>query len=71
LVTEGLRCVQLPLGFSMGGMNAWIWGVKLEFMCAMVPMVPQSTEMSTRNWPLRTLTLYSLPVYPDATGHSS
>ena|SRR5215467_3497171 len=30
LITEGLGLghVRLLLGFSMGGMNAWIWGVK-------------------------------------------
>ena len=55
LVTEGLRYVRLLLGFSKGGMNAWIWGVKLEFMSALVPMASQSTEMSSRNWMMRRL----------------
>jgi homoserine O-acetyltransferase len=52
LVTEGLglRHVRLIIGFSMGGMNAWIWGVKYpDFMDALVPMASQPSEMASRN----------------------
>src|SRR6185295_3677028 len=48
LVTEGLgiRHVRLILGYSMGGMHSWIWGVNHpDFMDALVPMASQSTEM--------------------------
>ena len=58
LVTEGLgiRHVRLVLGYSMGGMQTWIWGVKYpDFMDALVPMASQPTEMSGRNWMMRRL----------------
>jgi len=68
LVTEGLglRHVRLLLGFSMGGMNAWIWGVKHpEFMDALVPMASQPTEMSSRNWMMRRLIIDSIRNDPE------
>ena len=40
LVTEGLglRHARMVLGFSMGGMNAWMWGVKYpDFMERLCP----------------------------------
>ena len=58
LVTEGLgiRHVRLILGYSMGGMQSWIWGVNHpDFMDALVPMASQPTEMSSRNWMMRRL----------------
>src|SRR5262249_28233650 len=58
LVTEGLGLshLRLLLGFSMGGMNAWIWGVKYpDFMDALVPMASQPSEMASRNWMMRRL----------------
>jgi homoserine O-acetyltransferase len=58
LLTEGLgiRRLRLILGNSMGGMEAWIWGVKYpEFMDAIVPMASQPVEMSSRNWMMRRL----------------
>jgi homoserine O-acetyltransferase len=58
MVTEGLglRHARLVLGYSMGGMQAWIWGVKYpDFMDALVPMASQPTEMSSRNWMMRRL----------------
>lgn len=58
LVTEGLgiRHLRLVLGNSMGGMQAWLWGVTYPgMMDAIVPMASQPTEMSSRNWMLRRL----------------
>ena len=63
LVTEGLgiRHVRLLLGFSMGGMNAWIWGEKYpDFMDALVPMASQPSAMSSRNWIMRRLIIDSI-----------
>ena len=63
LVTEGLgiQHVRLLLGFSMGGMNAWIWGEKYpDFMDALVPMASQPTAMSSRNWMMRRLIVDSI-----------
>lgn len=56
LLTEHLniRHLRLLIGNSMGGMHAWLWGVRYpDFMDALVPMASQPTEMSGRNWMLR------------------
>src|ERR1700680_3541366 len=56
----------LVLGHSMGGMNAWIWGVKYpDFMDALVPMASQPSEMSSRNWMMRRLIIDSIRNDPD------
>src|SRR5262249_10334811 len=63
LVTEGLglRHLRLVLGNSMGGMHAWVWGVKHPgFMDVLVPMASQPSEMSSRNWMLRRLIIDSI-----------
>jgi len=68
LVTEGLgvRHVRLVLGFSMGGMNAWIWGGNYPgFMDALVPMASQPAEMSSRNWMMRRLVIDSIRNDPE------
>jgi homoserine O-acetyltransferase len=68
LVSEGLglRHVRLVLGFSMGGMNAWMWGEKYpSFMDALVPMASQPSEMSSRNWMMRRLVTDSIRNDPD------
>ncbi len=50
----GLKHLRLVLGHSMGGMQAWLWGVTYpEFMDAIVPMASQPTAMSSRNWMMR------------------
>ncbi|WP_250507999.1 alpha/beta fold hydrolase [Caballeronia sp. GAFFF3] len=56
LLTEHLNIqhLRLLIGNSMGGMHAWIWGVRYpDFMDALVPMASQPTEMSGRNWMMR------------------
>jgi homoserine O-acetyltransferase len=56
LVTEGLgvKHLRLVLGNSMGGMQAWIWGVRYpDMMDAIVPMACLPVAMSGRNWMLR------------------
>jgi homoserine O-acetyltransferase len=71
LLTEGLgiRHVRLIIGNSMGGMHAWIWGVKYPgYMDALVPMAAQPTEMSARNWMLRRLLIESVRNDPDYNG---
>jgi homoserine O-acetyltransferase len=58
LLTEGLglRHLRLVLGFSMGGMQTWIWGEKYPgLMDALVPMASQPAEISSRNWMMRRL----------------
>lgn len=71
LVTEGLgiKRLRLVLGNSMGGMNAWLWGVKYpDMMDALVPMASQPTPMAGRNWMLRRLIVESIRNDPDWRG---
>jgi homoserine O-acetyltransferase/O-succinyltransferase len=68
LVTEGLgiKHLRLVLGNSMGGMQAWIWGVRYpDFMDAIVPMACQPIQMSGRNWMMRRLLVESIRRNPD------
>jgi homoserine O-acetyltransferase len=63
LITEGLgiRRARLIIGNSMGGMHAWIWGVRHpDFADAIVPMASQPTEMASRNWMMRRLIIDSI-----------
>ncbi len=63
LVTEGLglKHLRLVLGNSMGGMEAWVWGIAHpEFMDALVPMASQPTAMAGRNWMMRRLLVESI-----------
>jgi homoserine O-acetyltransferase/O-succinyltransferase len=68
LVKEGLgiRHLRLVIGNSMGGMHAWIWGVKYpDATDALVPMASQPTEMASRNWMLRRLMIEMIRSDPD------
>jgi homoserine O-acetyltransferase len=68
LVTEGLglRHLRLVLGFSMGGMQTWLWGVKYpDFTDVLVPMASQPSEMSSRNWMMRRLIIDSIRNDPE------
>ncbi len=63
LVTEGLGLhhLRLVIGNSMGGMQAWDWGVSYpDFMDALVPMASQPAAMSQRNWILRRMLVESV-----------
>jgi homoserine O-acetyltransferase len=68
LVSEGLglRHVRMVLGFSMGGVNTWMWGEKYpDFMDILVPMASQPVEVSGRNWMMRRLITDSIRSDPD------
>jgi homoserine O-acetyltransferase/O-succinyltransferase len=68
LVTEGLglRHLRMVLGYSMGGMNTWMWGVKYpDFMDTLVPMASQPVEVSSRNWMMRRLVIDSIRNDPE------
>lgn len=68
LVTEhlGLRHLRLVLGFSMGGMETWIYAQKYPgHMDIAVPMASVPTEMSGRNWMLRRLVIDSIRNDPE------
>jgi homoserine O-acetyltransferase/O-succinyltransferase len=71
LITEGLgiRRLRLVIGNSMGGMHAWIWGVRYpQMMDALVPMAAQPTEMAARNWMLRRIMIETIRNDPDYLG---
>jgi homoserine O-acetyltransferase/O-succinyltransferase len=58
LLTEGLKLahVRLIVGNSMGGMHAWLWGIRHPgYMDGLVPMASQPAAMSGRNWMMRRL----------------
>jgi homoserine O-acetyltransferase/O-succinyltransferase len=68
LVTEGLgiRHLRMVLGNSMGGMQAWIWGVQYPTaMDILVPMASQPSEMSSRNWMMRRLIIDTIRNDPE------
>ena len=71
LVKEGLGInhLRLVIGNSMGGMHAWLWGVKYpDFMDALAPMASQPTAMASRNWMMRRLVIDSIRNDPDWKG---
>jgi homoserine O-acetyltransferase len=71
LVSEGLglKHLRLVIGNSMGGMHAWIWGVRYpQMMDALVPMASQPTAMAARNWMLRRMMLETIRNDPDYDG---
>jgi homoserine O-acetyltransferase/O-succinyltransferase len=71
MVKEGLgiRHLRLVIGNSMGGMHAWIWGVRYPpMMDALVPMASQPTEMAARNWMLRRMMIETIRNDPDYQG---
>ena len=63
MVTEGLGIhhLRLVLGYSLGGMQTWLWGEKYpDMMDALVPMASQPIEMSARNWMMRRMLVESI-----------
>ena len=63
LVTEhlGIKHLRMVLGYSMGGMQTWMWAQKYpEMMDIAVPMASMSTPMSGRNWMLRRMLTESI-----------
>lgn len=63
LITEGLGIshLHLVMGYSMGGMQTWLWGEKYPAMMdALVPMASQPNELSGRNWMLRRMLIESI-----------
>jgi homoserine O-acetyltransferase len=68
LVTEGLgvKHLRLVLGNSMGGMQAWLWGLQHpDMMDALVPMACLPVAMSGRNWMLRRMLTQSIRNDPE------
>jgi homoserine O-acetyltransferase len=61
-----VRHLRLVLGYSMGGMETWIFAQRYpRFMDIAVPMASLPTEMSSRNWMLRRLIIDSIRNDPE------
>jgi len=63
LVEEGLGIhhLRLVMGYSMGGMETWLWGERHPgFMDALVPMASQPSPMASRNWMLRRMLIEAI-----------
>jgi homoserine O-acetyltransferase len=68
LVTEhlGIRHLRLLLGYSMGGMETWLFAQRYpQFQDVAVPMASLPAEMSGRNWMLRRLIIDSIRSDPE------
>lgn len=71
LVTKGLgvKHLRMIIGYSMGGMHAWLWSSKYpDMMDIVVPMASQPTEMSSRNWMMRRMIIDAVRNDPDWKG---
>lgn len=71
LLTEklGVDHVRLIVGTSMGGMHAWMWGVRYpEFMDALLPMVCTPAQISGRNRMQRKLMIDAIRSDPEWNG---
>ena len=71
LLTEhlGVRHLRLIIGQSMGGMQAWLWGIAYpDFMDALVPMACQPVEIGGRNWMARRMLIDWIKNDPEWNG---
>jgi homoserine O-acetyltransferase len=71
LVEEGLGVhhLKLLMGYSMGGMETWLWGERYPaYMDALVPMASQPGPMSSRNWMLRRMLIEAVKNDPGYKG---
>lgn len=71
LLTEGLKIqhLRLVLGYSMGGMETWMWGEAYPgYSDALVPMAATPAAMAGRNWMLRRLLIESVKQDPAFNG---
>jgi len=65
----GIEHLRLILGISMGGMLAWIFGVRHPgLMDALVPIASQPTAMSGRNWMQRRIAIEAIKNDPEWNG---
>jgi homoserine O-acetyltransferase/O-succinyltransferase len=71
LVTEGLHLqhLRLVMGFSMGGMQTWLWAEQHpDFADGFVPMASQPSPMASRNWMMRRLMVETIRGDPTYAG---
>jgi homoserine O-acetyltransferase len=61
----GLEHVRLILGYSMGGMNVWTWGIRYpDYADALIPMAALPAPMAGRNWMMRRMLIDSVRTDP-------
>jgi len=61
-----VRHLRLVIGNSMGGMHAWLWGIKYpDYMDALVPMASQPSAMASRNWMMRRMLIETIRRDPE------
>ncbi|WP_294000198.1 alpha/beta fold hydrolase [Sphaerotilus sp.] len=71
LLTEhlGVRHLRAVIGYSMGGMHAWLWAQRYPgCMDAVVPLAALPSAMSGRNWMLRRLLTEAIRSDPEWHG---
>jgi homoserine O-acetyltransferase len=71
LLTEhlGVSHLRVILGISMGGMLAWLFGVRHPgFADALIPIASQPTAMSGRNWMQRRISIEAIRNDPEWNG---
>lgn len=71
VVTEGvhLQHLRLVMGFSMGGMQTWLWAEQHpDFADGFVPMASQPSAMASRNWMMRRLMVDTIRHDPTYAG---
>jgi homoserine O-acetyltransferase len=71
LLTDGLglRHLRAVIGYSMGGMHTWVWGVRRpDFMDGLVPMASFPAAVSGRNWMMRRMLIDAIRKDPDWHG---
>lgn len=65
----GIAHLRLILGISMGGMLAWLFGVRHPgFADALIPIASQPTAMSGRNWMQRRISIEAIRNDPEWNG---
>jgi homoserine O-acetyltransferase/O-succinyltransferase len=68
LVTEhlGIHRLRVVIGVSMGGMQAWMWGVLYpDAMDVLVPLASMPVEVAGRNWMLRRMLIDTIRNDPE------
>jgi homoserine O-acetyltransferase len=71
LVADGLGVdhLRLVMGTSMGGMHAWLWGIRYpDLMDGLVPLACAPTQIAGRNRMMRRMILDSIREDPDWRG---